>query len=62
VVLTETLPAHTSFVGPTGANSWFQVGAPSEYTYNIGTVNSGAGFQVEGPPRGRPTWGRRCRA
>ncbi|MBN1994896.1 MAG: DUF11 domain-containing protein [Anaerolineae bacterium] len=47
VVLTETLPAYTAFRGPAGASGWFQVGASREYTYSLGDVASGSGFQVE---------------
>jgi uncharacterized repeat protein (TIGR01451 family) len=47
VVLTETLPNHTAFVGPVGPNGWTQVGATNQYTYSLGTVNAGAGLQVE---------------
>ena len=35
VILTETLPTHTLFVEPTGANGWFQIGSSSVYTYRV---------------------------
>ena len=47
VVITETLPNHTTFNGPTGSNGWFQVGSTSEYTYSLGTVGAGNGGFVE---------------
>lgn len=46
VVLTETLPANTSFVNPTGANGWFQVGTSNVYTYRVGTLSTGSGTVV----------------
>lgn len=39
-VLTENLPAGTTFVGP---GYWHQVGSSSVYTYAVGTLNAGSG-------------------
>ncbi len=46
VVLTETLPNHTSFVGPSGADGWFPVGG-GQYTYTLNSVNAGSGGVVD---------------
>ena len=35
VILTETLPTHTLFAGPSGANGWFRVGGSNVYTYRV---------------------------
>ncbi|MBN1219535.1 MAG: DUF11 domain-containing protein [Anaerolineae bacterium] len=44
VVLTETLPNNTTFVGPGG---WTQVGTTNQYTYSLGTVPASGGSQVD---------------
>ncbi len=46
VILTETLPANTSFVGPSGPDGWFQVGTSNLYTYHVGTLWGGEGRVV----------------
>ncbi len=38
VVLTETLPTGTMFVGLQGANGWFRVGTSNRYTYSMETL------------------------
>ncbi len=43
VVLTETLPAHTTFGGSPG---WTQVGATNQYVYSVGTLAAGASVNV----------------
>jgi uncharacterized repeat protein (TIGR01451 family) len=45
VVLSETLPLHTTFVGPTGPNGWTAVGG-GVYTYYIGSLGHGLGDYV----------------
>ncbi len=40
VVITEVLPAHTTFVGPVG---WTRVGATNVYAYSIGNLPQGRG-------------------
>ncbi|RME46626.1 MAG: DUF11 domain-containing protein, partial [Caldilineae bacterium] len=45
VVLSETIPASTTFVGPVGANGWFAAGG-RVYTYAVGTLNPGQGTAV----------------
>ena len=40
VVLTDTVPQFTTFVGP---NTWHQIGATSDFTVAVGTVNPGSG-------------------
>ena len=37
VILTEKLPAHTTFVGPMGSDGWFDAGG-GLYTYNVGAL------------------------
>ncbi len=48
VVLTETLPEHTSYAG---SPAWHQIGASSVYTYPVGDVEAGgkgsAAFRVQ---------------
>ncbi|NIW48965.1 MAG: DUF11 domain-containing protein, partial [Gammaproteobacteria bacterium] len=46
VVLTETLPANTVFVGPVDTDGWFLVGG-STYTYAIGNLNPNEGRVVK---------------
>ncbi len=51
VVLTETLPTSTTFVGPAG---WSPVGT-NTYTYNIGSLASGSGRVVSFTVQVNPT-------
>ncbi len=46
VVLTETLPAHTSYVGGSG---WHQVAGTNMYTYDVGNLAPGASGSVPFP-------------
>jgi uncharacterized repeat protein (TIGR01451 family) len=45
VVITETLPLHTS-LNPATPAGWHQVGATSQYTYSVGSLNVGPGQTV----------------
>jgi uncharacterized repeat protein (TIGR01451 family) len=41
VVITETLPSHTSFNASTSPSGWQQVGATDQYTYSVGSLAVG---------------------
>ena len=48
VILTETLPDYTSFVGPVGGNGWFGPGPGNTYTYSVGTLPAMTGGIISG--------------
>ena len=41
VIITETLPENTTFVAGASSVGWVQVGITNQYTFSIGTVNTG---------------------
>ena len=45
VVISETIPLSTSFVGPSGPNGWFPAGG-RVYTYFVGTLGPGGGTVI----------------